>query len=255
MAYFDYNGKQVFYTVLGSGSPCLFLHGNTASSKMFEPILPLYTAGMQVILMDFLGNGQSERIPRFPDELWIDQGRQIAALCRVLDCGKVNLVGTSGGAYAAVNAALEYPELFRRVVADSFTGDILPEGFAAAILAEWAAAKGDTLARGFYEWNQGADWERVVDLDTEALVNYERKGTRLFSRPLETLQVPLLMTISREDEMLMPEMDTVCRRLSGSNPLIRCKLYDTGAHPLICSRAEEIAPVIQDFLTQESFYA
>ena len=85
MAYFDYNGKQVFYTVLGSGSPCLFLHGNTASSKMFEPILPLYTAGMQVILMDFLGNGRSDRIPRFPDELWIDQGRQIAALCGVLD--------------------------------------------------------------------------------------------------------------------------------------------------------------------------
>ena len=246
MAYFDYNGKQVFYTVLGSGSPCLFLHGNSASSKMFEPILPLYTAGMQVILMDFLGNGQSDRIPRFPDELWIDQGRQIAALCGVLDCGKVNLVGTSGGAYAAINAALEYPELFHRVAADSFTGDTLPEGFAAAILS---AAKKAPLAQGFYEWNQGEDWERVVDLDTEVLVNYERRGTRLFSRPLETIQVPLLMTISREDEMLMPEMDTVCRRLSGSNPLIRCKLYDTGAHPLICSRAEEIAGVIRHFLT------
>ena len=161
MAYFDYNGKQVFYTVLGSGSPCLFLHGNTASSKMFEPILPLYTAGMQVILMDFLGNGRSDRIPRFPDELWIDQGRQIAALCGVLDCGKVNLVGTSGGAYAAINAALEYPELFHRVAADSFTGDTLPEGFAAAILSERAAAKKAPLAQGFYEWNQGEDWERV----------------------------------------------------------------------------------------------
>ena len=129
------------------------------------------------------------------------------------------------------------------MAADSFTGDTLPEGFAAAILSERAAAKKAPLAQGFYEWNQGEDWERVVDLDTEVLVNYERRGTRLFSRPLETIQVPLLMTISREDEMLMPEMDAVCRRLSGSNPLIRCKLYDTGAHPLICSRAEEIAGV------------
>ncbi len=255
MAYFNYKGKQIFYTSAGSGEPCLFLHGNTASSRMFEPILPLYTGSMRVILMDFLGNGQSDRVTRFPDELWIDQGRQIAALCQVLNCGKINLLGTSGGAYAAINAALERPELFRRVAADSFTGDTLPESFAAAILAERAAAKADELSRGFYEWNQGADWETVVDLDTEVLVNYERRGTRIFSRPLETIQVPLLITISRADGMLLRDMDAVCRRLSGSNPHIHCQFYETGAHPLLCSRPEEMAAAIQNFFTGERDYA
>ena len=254
MAYFDYHGKQIFYTTAGQGTPCIFLHGNTASSKMFQPILPLYTGRMQVILMDFLGNGQSDRVSRFPDELWIDQGRQVAALCGVLDCGRVNLVGTSGGAYAAINAALEHPALFHRVAADSFTGDALPEGFAAAILAERAAAKANPLSRGFYEWNQGADWETVVDLDTEVLVNYERNQTRIFSHPLETIQVPLLITSSREDRMLLRDMDAVCRRLCGSNPRIRCQFYDAGAHPLLCSRPEELAAVIQNFLEMERFY-
>lgn len=128
MSYFTYQGKELFYQEAGQGEPCLFLHGNTASSRMFTFLLPLYTQHFRVILLDFLGNGKSQRVDAFPEELWIDQGRQAAELCRRLDCGKVNLVGTSGGAYAAINAALEAPELFGRVVADSFDGSTLPQG-------------------------------------------------------------------------------------------------------------------------------
>lgn len=114
MAYFYYAGKRIFYTESGSGIPCVFLHGNTASSKMFQFILPLYEQTMGIVLLDFLGNGKSERVCRFPDELWIDQGMQVVTLCKALGYPKVNLVGTSGGAYAAINAALAAPELFTR---------------------------------------------------------------------------------------------------------------------------------------------
>lgn len=88
MAYFDYNGKKIYYQELGSGTPCVFLHGNTASSKMFEFLLPLYRDDMKIILIDFLGNGTSDRLVSFPEEMWIDQGHQIVELCRNLTVGK-----------------------------------------------------------------------------------------------------------------------------------------------------------------------
>ena len=88
MAYFDYNGKKIYYQELGSGTPCVFLHGNTASSKMFEFLLPLYRDDMKIILIDFLGNGTSDRLVSFPEEMWIDQGHQIVELCRNLNLGK-----------------------------------------------------------------------------------------------------------------------------------------------------------------------
>ena len=248
MPYFRYQGADVFYTEDGAGAPCIFLHGNTASGRMFEPILPLYTGRMRVIRMDFLGNGRSDRVGTFPDELWIDQGRQVVALCRALDCGRVDLVGTSGGAYAAVNAALERPDLFHRVVADSFDGSTLPAGFGEGILRERRRAKEDEWARGFYAWCQGEDWETVVDLDTQALVNYGRKGVRLFHRPIEDIRVPLLITVSRRDEMLSNDMEAECRRLRGQNPNIHSRIYDTGGHPLILTRAEELADEIMAFL-------
>ena len=173
---------------------------------MFEFILPLYTTDVRAIRIDFLGNGKSERVSRFPDELWIDQGHEIVELCKKLNCGKINLVGTSGGAYAAINAALEMPDLFHKVVADSFDGNILPEGFANAVIQERQFAKKEEQARGFYEWCQGEDWEFVVDLDTE------------------------------------------CRHLHDLNRNNSYKIYETGSHPLIVSRAEEIAQLIKDFL-------
>ena len=65
MAYFKYQGKTVFYEVYGQGEPLVFLHGNTASSKMFEFLMPLYTDDFRCILIDFLGNGRSDRLEKF----------------------------------------------------------------------------------------------------------------------------------------------------------------------------------------------
>ena len=118
MPYFFYQGKRCFSTCSGVGPPLLFLHGNTASSQMFQFLLPFYTPCFHCILRDFLGSGRSQRMPELPPQLWIDQGRQAAALIRHLGLGPVFLVGTSGGAWAALNAGLT-----RRAVRDySFRG-------------------------------------------------------------------------------------------------------------------------------------
>ena len=141
MAYFKYKDKSVFYEEYGQGEPSIFLHGNTASSKMSELLMPLYAENFRCILIDFLGNGQSDRVEKFSPDMWHDEALQTIALTEHLQCGKVSLVGTSGGAWAAVNAALERPDLFHAVIADSFDGRTLNENFSANLLTERKAAK------------------------------------------------------------------------------------------------------------------
>lgn len=70
---------------------------------------------MEIIFIDFLGHGNSDRIKEFSPRLWEEEARQTIALLEHLQLGKVNLVGTSGGAWVAINAALERPELVDRV--------------------------------------------------------------------------------------------------------------------------------------------
>lgn len=155
MSYFTYQGMQIYYQEYGEGTPWIFLHGNTASSRMFEPLLPLYQSHGKIVLMDFLGNGQSERLSAFPPDIWADQGRQVVELCRRLGYGRANLVGTSGGAYAAIHAGFQTPELFVKIVADSFDGNTLPSEFARSVTEERCRAKADPSAREFYRWCQG----------------------------------------------------------------------------------------------------
>ena len=62
MSYFTYKSKKIFYQEAGTGEPLIMLHGDTASSRMFEFLLPLYQENFKVILLDFLGNGRSDRV-------------------------------------------------------------------------------------------------------------------------------------------------------------------------------------------------
>lgn len=75
--------------------------------------------------------------------------------------GKVNLIGSSGGALAAINVALERPDLVNKVIADSFEGEKAPY-IIEALRKEREASKLDTDAKAFYEMMNGADWEKVV---------------------------------------------------------------------------------------------
>lgn len=64
MSYFNYQAKNIFYKETGCGKPLIMLHGDTASSTMFEMLLPLHQEHFRVILIDFLGNGKSDRVEK-----------------------------------------------------------------------------------------------------------------------------------------------------------------------------------------------
>lgn len=51
-----------------------------------------------------------------------------------------------------------------------FDGRTLNEHFSDKLLSERIKSKNDLQARQFYQWCQGKDWEKIVDLDTKALL-------------------------------------------------------------------------------------
>lgn len=247
MPYFNYQSKRIYYSEQGSGKPVVFLHGDTASSKMFEFLLPLYTDHFKVILIDFLGNGKSDRVEELPEDLWQEQAGQTIALLEHLQYGKVHLVGTSGGAWVAINAALERPGLVGRIVADSFDGRTLADDFAENLVKERSAAKKDAQAAGFYEWCQGDDWEEVVDKNTDALLRCVRKKRALFWKPLEQLKNSMLLMGSKGDEMVRKDFLTEYETIAGLTGAEIC-VFESGFHPAIVSNGEQAAGVVRRFL-------
>src|SRR5699024_5331498 len=248
MSYFYYQSKKIFYKEDGRGKPLIMLHGDTASSRMFEFILPLYQENYRVILLDFLGNGQSDRVDRFPENLWTAEAEQVIALIEYLKIEKVNLLWTSGGAWVAVNTALKRRDIIDKVIADSFDGRTLNEDFKGNLLKERETAKQDIHARQFYEWCQGQDWERVVDLNTQALIECAVNRSLLFCKPLETLHMPVLFMGSLEDDMCRKNLPEEYAEMSRQVQQGRVHIFKTGGHPSVITNAELSAKVITEFI-------
>lgn len=251
MSYFLYNGYSCYYKEYGSGEPVIFLHGNTASSKMFELLLPLYQDKIRMILVDFLGNGKSDRVNKFPLDMWHDQALQMVALIEHLELKKVHLIGSSGGAWTALNTALEIPEKIDRIVADSFDGRTLHDNFAEELLLERNFATQNPEASQFYEWCQGTDWKTVVDLDTEALLACAKSNIPLFCKDISDLSNEVLFLGTMEDKMTRKHILLEYQEMKLLMQNASIYMFEGGEHPAILSNAEKAATIILDFLLKK----
>lgn len=247
MSYFNYKNKKVYYKEIGEGEPLLFLHGNTASSNMFRDIIGLYTEKYKVILIDFLGHGQSDRLEKFPIDLWFDEAKQVITLLREREYGKLNIIGSSGGALVAINVALEAPDLVDKVIADSFEGEVPLKAFAKNIIEERELFKKDEGAKMFYSLMHGDDWENIVDNDTRAIYEHDRVIGKFFHKSLEGLECNILLTGSKEDEFISAVDSNYFQKTYESmiKKIVHGEIhiFESGGHPALLSNQIEFAKV------------
>lgn len=250
MSYFGYNGKKIFYEDESHGQPLLLLHGNTASGKMFAPIIPAFTKKHRVITIDFLGCGQSDREEKWPEDLWYQWSEQTVALCDHLKLKDINIIGSSGGALAAVNMALSHADLVHAVVADSFEGVEADPSLTENIRIGRSFAKQDKGFCSLLQMMHGDDWERVLDADTEAVIGHAEHIGHFFHRPLSGLNRKLLLTGSAEDEMFPKgHYENLFARICAETPYASKHIFEHGGHPAMMSNAKEFIPLCEAFFS------
>src|SRR5216683_5180323 len=115
--YAEVNGINLYYEIHGAGRPLVLLHGGLGSGEMFGPVMPELTEHHQVVAPDLQGHGRTADIDRPLDiRLMADD---IAALIDHLGLDKPDVVGYSLGGGVALQTAIKYPGLVRRLVAAS----------------------------------------------------------------------------------------------------------------------------------------
>ena len=253
MPYFIYKDKDIFYDDIGSGSPLLLLHGNTASSKLFDDVIDLYRKDFKVILIDFLGHGKSDRLDSFPVDFWYDQAKQAAALIKHNNYKKVNIIGTSGGALAALNIALEYGDLVNKVIADSFEGEKALDIVAEIIQNDRNHSKSNQSTVDFWYHNHGSDWEDVVDNDTDVMLRHHKLIGNFFHKDLSSLKLPVMLTVSLEDEFAeFVDFKLVYEQLGNKMDNSKLHFFQTGGHPAMLTNAKEFSDIAKKFFKGNS---
>ncbi|HEY3992026.1 MAG TPA: alpha/beta hydrolase [Ktedonobacteraceae bacterium] len=111
--------QQIFYRVLGQGSPLVLIHGFGVSGHIWQPMLPYLAQKRQVFIVDLPGYGKSTFTP--PWRLR-EMAPVLITLLRELNLTEVALAGQSMGGAIALHMSVLAPELVERVVLISAAG-------------------------------------------------------------------------------------------------------------------------------------
>jgi pimeloyl-ACP methyl ester carboxylesterase len=118
MAYFDYDGHRLAYTVHGRGSrTTVLLPGLLLSQKMQTPLAAdLAAHGNRVVTLDFLGHGESDRPKDTSLYSMPEFARQTVALLDHLELENAIVGGTSLGANVTLEVAALGPDRLRGMI-------------------------------------------------------------------------------------------------------------------------------------------
>lgn len=107
-------GVDYAYDVRGKGEPLLLLHGGLMSFDMFDPVMPVFSKGRQVIVVDLQGHGRTTLGSRpIRCEAIADD---IDTLLQQLGRAQVDVLGYSFGGCVALRLAIQHPDRVRRLV-------------------------------------------------------------------------------------------------------------------------------------------
>ncbi|MED7819464.1 MULTISPECIES: alpha/beta fold hydrolase [unclassified Francisella] len=114
MALIKKNGTEIFYSVVGQGSPLIMLPGLTGDQTMWGNIVLELQKHYQVILIDNRGAGRSQ-VTQAPFSI-SDMANDVMNVIEELKLKKTSILGHSMGGYVAQEFAIQYPEKLDKLI-------------------------------------------------------------------------------------------------------------------------------------------
>ncbi|KZE35255.1 3-oxoadipate enol-lactonase [Crenobacter luteus] len=250
---------RLYYESSGHGKrPLLLMNGITMSSVAWALLLPQLEAHYQVIRLDFLGQGQSDK-PATDAYLLPEQADHAAHLLDVLGWDKVHVAGLSYGGMVAQHFARRHPERVDHLVlastlawSDDANNQIAESWIAAnqiggldlrfAVSLPWLfssryLSQHYALLPELKIMAGLADWPSVIRLINGVKLHDARTW-------LDALAMPTLVVVGDEDRLTPPyQAELLVRGIPGAKLL---RLPSTG-HALHLEAPDAFARAIEDF--------
>jgi pimeloyl-ACP methyl ester carboxylesterase len=252
--YAPINGLNMYYEVHGAGGmPLVLLHGSMGSLEMFRELMPAFARTRMVIAVDQQAHGRTADIDR---PLTYEQmAADTATFLRRLGIERADLFGFSMGGAIALQLAVSYPDLVRKLVVNASYGDdaIYPEVMGSL----WTYFTPEMFAGSPME----AEYRRVApDPDNfPALVlkvqqlTSEAKG--LPAEAIRAIAAPTMIVVGDSD-IVRPENAIALFRLRGGGvpgdfaprPASQLAILPGTTHIELIQRTEWLHSMVQAFL-------
>jgi pimeloyl-ACP methyl ester carboxylesterase len=214
----------------GTGTPVVFVHAATGSSRVWEYQRPAFTQrGFRVITYDRRGYGRS-----VADPAGAQPGTgadDLNALMDYLKIDRFHLVGTAAGGFVAWDYALAFPQRLRSLVVANSIGGVQDPEYQKTIqllrTPEFLAMPPDMRELGpAYRASNPAGAERWRELERTARPTSAQPPAQTFRNKvtfalLETIAVPTLLLTGDADMYSPPPiMRMFAARVKGSHAVV-----------------------------------
>ncbi|MEN8125305.1 MAG: alpha/beta fold hydrolase [Bacteroidota bacterium] len=257
MTNLKYKNINLHYTVQGSGSAVVLLHGFLENVTMWNGIIPHLAKTNKIISIDLLGHGLTENLGYI--HTMEDQAEMVKFILDHLNLHKYIFIGHSMGGYVALAFAEKYPENIKGLCLMNSTAQ--PDDADKQLNRDRAIAAvkkfKDTFVRLaipnlFSEANKSIFTEEIMQITQEALKNSKQgiiaamegmkiRKDRTFI--LKTNDFPKFMIISKQDPAL--EYQTLIDQTK--NTAVSTHEFPDG-HMSHVENKEALKDVIQDFI-------
>jgi pimeloyl-ACP methyl ester carboxylesterase len=254
--YASVNGLEMYYEIYGAGNPVLLLHGGLGIIGMFTQLLPALAETRQVIAVELQGHGHTADIQRpIRLELMADD---IAALIQHLGLVNADIIGYSMGGGVALQAAIQHPDVVRKIVvlsapykSDGWYPGVLSS--AGSMNADLAEAMVGTIMHQAYISSapRPQDWPRLVTKMGELM------GGQAYdwSSSVAEIKNPALIVIGDTDFVRLNHAVEMFGLLGGGTVDMQGGLISSQlailpgtTHYSIINRADLLIPAITPFL-------
>jgi len=263
----------------GDDQPFVLMHGFPDDSRIYDRLVPLL-APRRVVTFDFLGYGRSDR-ESAPTGQAADHHEELASVVTSLGLEEITLVGHDASGPIAIDYAIDHPGRVRHLVLlNTYYGNApmlrLPEmirlfadeHFAPltdALIADpgqrlwllqhtarqWGAGEVDpngleavSVVPQFFGDADHPDALSAIRTWTAALfTELDRQDTRIATRRLATLDIPVTLVFGDNDEYLSPDL---ARHLAGYFPRAEVHIIESASHWPQWDRPEVVARLLAE---------
>ena len=250
------NGVKIAYTLAGSGTSLLFLHGWMCNRKFWDQQVSYFSRRCRVLTMDFRGQGESD-VPAGSYSTG-QLAEDAFAVLENLGIDRAVIIGHSMGGMVAQEFCKNYPrrvsglvlvttiaaDLQNRLISKRIEKDCGRLGFREAFLTYfngWFAGRTDSAI---------VDWVRKEMLKTPEHVGL--KLVRAYSRfdlrkHLPEFRMPCLVIGARDDTSAVPlEPQTLAELIPGAQLVM---IESCGHFPML-EKPQEFRDLLGEFLSQ-----
>lgn len=257
--YADVNSVKIYYELHGEGETVIFLNGILANTSSWMYQVPLFSKQFQVLLLDFRGQGKSEKpAMKYSMEQHADD---LKALMEHLKIARAHIVGISFGAEVALVFATRYPRMLKSLVitcavshVDSLVRAMAERWLIAARLRSgkylFEAVYPDVFSDEFIEkrWDFISGTAPLYDtsVDIDAFIELLKGFMQLNITPeLSKIKTPTLVIAAENDKIKPLKYSKIIQKeIAGAE----FAMIKSSGHTVIWEKPEEFNKLVLKFI-------